>query len=570
MSGAAGLAATVAAGGALAGCSGADDGTGGGAKALKVSPGPLKEGVLYPDGYKGPKARQLKPLTKEKVTFTIVVPQDPVVGDWAKNSYTKWLAEQTGIQIEFQQVASGDDMMTKINAMIAAGDVPDAFLGVRFSRSQLFLYGQQGLFQPLNDHIDAYAANLVAAMKDYPDTRKLITSPDGKIYAFPDFNDGIHARASESRAYLNTEWVKQVGLAIPQTTEEFKALLAAFKTADLGGGGKTIPFCGYADAGLDNFFMNAFLYHPGGIGLVVDGGKVQSTVVKDEYREGLRYLNELYAAGLLNKDVFTADADQMLRYGNSPGKPIIGGARAYYWGLFVEIDQKDPMARWRQYATLAPLKGPNGVRFQPWDYYTIGVETPTVVVTNKCKQPDLLVQWCDFQYDLEATLRGYSGVKDKNWKWSAAGEKGINGKQATYTYPNGWNEKPGDASNGWGNHYMIAYRSADFRLAEALDQKNPTFEAPLYEQTMQANFPHKQPQDKQFPPVTLTEDQAAQEGELRTNLESEVKLSLSRFVTGKLNPNDDKAWSDYKERLSRIGLKSFLDIQQKGLEGFGK
>ena len=100
--------------------------------------------MQYPEGYVGPVARTLKPLTTEKVTFKIVVKQDVTIGDWKTNAFTKWLEQKTGIHIEWSQVGgTDDDVMTKVNAMIAAGDIPDAFLGVNFTRSQLFLYGHR-------------------------------------------------------------------------------------------------------------------------------------------------------------------------------------------------------------------------------------------------------------------------------------------------------------------------------------------------------------------------------------------------------------------------------------------
>ncbi len=99
----------------------------------------------------------------------------------------------------------------------------------------------------------------------------------------------------------------------------------------------------------------------------------------------------------------------MERYGNAPGKPIIGGARAYYWGSFLDIDQKDPNARWRKYQAMPPLKGPNGVQYAAWNYLGVGVEVATLVITKKCAKPELLVQWADAQMELEAILRGYGG-----------------------------------------------------------------------------------------------------------------------------------------------------------------
>ena len=125
-------------------------------------------------------------------------------------------------------------------------------------------------------------------MKDYPEAPKLMVSPDRGIYSFPDINDCYHCRASNGRALLNTEWLRKVGLAMPQTTDEFREVLTAFKKADLAGGGKTIPFGGYKDAPLDTFFMNSFLYNAGDPWLAVNDGKVEANYVKDEWREDLQ------------------------------------------------------------------------------------------------------------------------------------------------------------------------------------------------------------------------------------------------------------------------------------------
>lgn len=564
-----GVTVAAAGGGLLSGCS--DSGTDASAKTStpagpKATLGPKKPGVLYPDGYKGPVAREVKPITTEKVSFTVVVPQDIGVGDWQNNTFSKWLEQRTGIHIKYQQVAGGDDMMTKVNAMIAAGDIPDAFLNVEFTRSQLYLYGQQGLLRSIDGLIDGYAPNLVQAMRDYPDARKLSQSPDKKIYSFPDFNDCFHCRAFESKGWINSEWIKKVGLAMPKTTDEFAELLRAFKKADLGGNGRTVPFAGYKDEPITTFFMNAFLYSPPEPWLAVEDGKVAAAYTKDEWREGLRYVNGLYKEGLLNKDVFTAAGDQIARLGNAKPNPLLGGARSGSWGGFVEIDQKDPNARWRQYELLEPLQGPNGVRNTAWDYYGIGVEVSTLVITKKCTRPELLMQWADAQMELESILRSYGGP---DFQYARAGQKGINGKQGVYAFGKA---PANDQHPGWNGaeQYGTMYRSLDFRLAERVNPGDLTFEAPLYEQTQKKQFPYKQPQDVTFPPVTLTEDQAAQEAELATNLSTEVGASFAKFVTGQYDPNDDGQWKDYQNRIDQIGLKSYLEIQQSGYEAFGK
>lgn len=569
LSGALGLGATVAGVAGCTGSNGASQEAGRPVVAPSVTPAAKKAGIPYPEGYVGPVARELTPITTEKTTFTIVVPQDVMVGDWSKNAFTQWLERATGIRIKFRQVAgAGSDMMTKVNAMIAAGDLPDAFLGVPFTRTQLYIYGQQGLFIDQSPHIDAYALNLRQMVKDYPGAEKLMVTPDKKIYSFPDLNDCYHCRSGAGRSWIHTGWLDKVGLAMPQNTEEFREVLTAFKKADPAGGGRTIPFGSQRDVPLDTFFMNAFLYNPGAPWLVVNDGKVDVTYTKDEWREGLRYLRGLYGDGLFNKDVFTATGDQYRRYGTAAGGSWLGGSRGNFWGDWMTIDEKNPNAEWREYEALPSLEGPNGVRFAAWDFnfhLKVSSSYPGVplVITKNCQRPDLLVRWADAQLDLEAILRKYAGP---NWEWAKKGELGINGKQALYGLTATWGSSALTGKT-WAQ-YGPMYRSSDFRLGERINPKQPTFEKPLYEQSKKAYEPHKQPPEQQFPPVTYTADQAAVDAETRTNLEAEVRLSLAKFVTGQLDVNDDGTWKDYLQRIERIGVKTFLDTQQLAYEEF--
>src|SRR5690606_10559733 len=102
----------------------------------QVQLGPETDGVLYPDGYVGPRASKKEPIHDGSKTFRIVVQQNAqVVGDWNKNQMTKWFEERTGVKVQFEAVlvtnTDGTVDMTKINAMLASGDLPDAFLDTR-------------------------------------------------------------------------------------------------------------------------------------------------------------------------------------------------------------------------------------------------------------------------------------------------------------------------------------------------------------------------------------------------------------------------------------------------------
>ena len=163
--------------------------------------------MQYPEGYIGPKATRAQGAFADGTqTFRVVVPVDTVVtGDWNKNAFTQYMEEKTGLKVQFQTVTTsgpnGTDM-TKVNAMLAAGDLPDAFLGIPFTRDQLSLYGSQGVFTPLDDLIETYAPQMRQAMTDYPDLAPLNKGTDGKTYTFAGLNDCYHCAISPGRALI--------------------------------------------------------------------------------------------------------------------------------------------------------------------------------------------------------------------------------------------------------------------------------------------------------------------------------------------------------------------------------
>lgn len=97
---------------ALANCSG---GTGGGdgeaatveyeqgSSALKVELGPELEGVPYPEGYVGPRARELEPFGDGSTAFTVLTRSEAGL-KLATNEHSQYLEEKTGVRVEYSTV----------------------------------------------------------------------------------------------------------------------------------------------------------------------------------------------------------------------------------------------------------------------------------------------------------------------------------------------------------------------------------------------------------------------------------------------------------------------------------
>lgn len=563
---AAGIAGASAAGvPLLSGCDSSGGGSGGNNGPKPTIPplklGPDVEGPIYKDGYRGPRAREYKPFGDGQKTFRIVVPQDSsVVGDWNKNKATAYFEKKTGVKVQFQAVLitgpDGGTDLTKINAMLSGGDLPDAFMGIPFTAAQISLYGQQGVFQPLDDLIAVYAPETRKAMEDYPDLRSLKASTDDKLYTMLGVNDCFHCRSSNGRAWINQKYLDAVGMPMPKTTEELRQVLVEFKNANPSGKEGFLPLASGVNNALDNFFMQSFLYTPSGDQnggwMRLNQGKVEFTPVLDGWREALRYLRQLNKDGVITAQTFSMSDTELQTAGN---KSQIGFARCYWWGSFFNPVTLDKNAPWRDYVAVPPLKGPDGTQYAQWDHYLY--TTNGLQITSACDQPEVLVQWSDYQMELESIMWAYDGVKDENWYWGDEGAEGIDGGQAL------WRDVQWPAPEGmsW-NQYATMYRSLDYRGGQQVDPKAPTYEKGLYDAS-KLYEPYAQPKEMQLPPLIISDADAAMVADTATSIEQHVKQSMSQFALGKKDIDNDADWQGYVDTFTNMNLQAYLDVYQK-------
>lgn len=562
---------SVVAPGLLTGCSHrapADQNSGAGdvATGPAVKLGRDLPGVNYPDNYIGPRAREFKPLSGGSKTFTIVVPQDTtVVGDWNKNGHSRWVEEKTGVKVKYLTVNNTDGDMTKVNAMISSGDLPDAFLGISFTRDQVSLYGQQGILQPLDALIGKFAPREQELYRAYPDIQHLAAARDSRTYSLAGVNDCYHCKAQNARTWVNGDFLDKLGMDIPKTTEDLRKILKAMVDQDVNGHGNVVPLvCPMAapdNDQIDRFFMNSFLYNPSEPWLRLNNGKVEFVANMPEWREGLRYLRSLFDDGSITPELFTMTRESIQKLGGTPGYDRIGVLRNSGPEKFIDIGSNAADARWRKYLPVPPLEGPSGVRNAGWDYYSdVESSLSRFVITSKCKDPATLLQWADYQMDLEATMGSYSGPKSKNWWYAKAGSKSIKGDQAVWKQ-DVW---PAPVGTSW-SQYAVMFRSNDFRLGQQIDPKEPTYEANLYQATKQYE-PYKQDKSQTLPPVILDPKAAGNAVDTAVSLSNHVKQSLAEFTTAKLDINDDTVWKTYTDKINAMGLQPYLQAYQQAYD----
>ncbi|TVY08110.1 ABC transporter substrate-binding protein [Paenibacillus cremeus] len=495
------------------------------------------------------------PITKEKTKLRVMVKGSSIVENFATNEFSKWLEEKTNIQIEWE-VAPEKTFQEKLNVSLASGDYPDVLLNMSVSPIQQSIYGKDGVFLPLNQYIDKYGVETKKMFQEVPYAKEQMSLPDGNIYSLPQINQCYHCSLGQ-KMWINQAWLDKLGLKLPTTTDEFAQVLKAFKEKDPNGNGKAdeIPLVGATNgpaSTLEYFLMSSFIEKDFNLKYVKDG-KVQVAFNQPEWKEGLKYLNKLYADGLISAQTFTQDRNQLKQMGMNPDAAIIGAVPSQNQTVFVDADSP----RFKDFVALPPLKGPTGVRSAPFNPYQI--INGMFVITNKAKNPAAAFRLADFLLSEEATLRSTIGRPGQEWDKAASGDLGLDGKPAK------WKQLVtfGKLQNVHWAQAGPSLRTNEFRMGQYADPKNP-LEIILFKETKEKYEPYAIKLEKTVPPLFFTNEQAEELANLEKTITDYRTEFFAKAVTGGVDI--EKEWNNYLATLDKMNLKRYLEINQQAYE----
>jgi putative aldouronate transport system substrate-binding protein len=501
------------------------------------------------------------------VTLTMFSPQG-TDENLKTNAFTQLIKQKFNITVDWQ-TTTFDPAAAKEKRQIslASGDLPDVYLMIpwvdQFTQSDLLKLSNQGVILPLNKLIDQYGPNIKKAFDERPEYKAMATAPDGNIYGIPQWVDCFHCSFGH-KLWLNSAWLKKLGLTMPKTTEDLREVLRAFKTRDPNGNGKAdeVPLSSSVNDQIIPYLMNAFTYTPTGTGttLVLNEGKVDIQANKDGWREGLRYIRSLYAEGLIDSGAFTQNSDSLKKLGDNASAPILGGATVLHPAIFVSLGQKD--GRDRGYDPVPPLTGPGGASYA--SYGSPSAPGASFVITNKASQAEQIqaVKMLDYIFSVEGEINGMFGQEGKGWaepgKTDVALEKGV--KPLYKQLPN----RPPNSAWGARTQYN---NTAEFRSAEAVatDAKSQEgYERRLFEATKLYAGKEDKEAVLQLGAVWVDPKLVNELATVQTNIESYVKQGSVQFITGSKSLDTD--WDAYVKGIDKLGLQRYLEIMQQAYD----
>ncbi len=505
----------------------------------------------------------------EKKSLTVICPVSAKVEDYDTNAFILWLEEQTGIDVNWIQVpiASWDD---KISAIMVSGDYPDvisfgnAYAGSRVTQQK---WADEGLIIPLDDLIEEYGVYSKKMFEEQPGLDTMIALNDGKIYSLCTYSDIIHCNYS-SRMWVNDTFLEALDMDKPETLEEFHEYLVGVKENDVNGNGDAndeVPYVAFGNWGGDlfTFIMNSFVHYNGRWEKldINEDGEIYSVLGMDEFREGLKFMHQLYDEGLIYEGSISITADGCKALGESgEGYGIIGAITGTGCSAAITGDEI-----YHQYSALSPLEGPDGMRQTPW-YRYVNVRESAWMITNKCEDTETAMKLGDFLLSYDSTMRLRKGEYGVWWREAEEGETTIDGRPATFV-----------ELQSYGNEVQNSHLDNDLMFYETrgvfLDDRAFGPDTDLWsaanlqffmsEACKEYYIPYAR---EVLPQVTILTQYNDEYNVILTDLNTYVTEKMTAFLTGEIDINDDAVWEDYLEGLKSIGLERLIEIYTESYE----
>ncbi len=490
------------------------------------------------------------PIVDEPLTLTVWT-SNVADRDYATCDMTKFIQEKTGITINFDLYTT-TDADTTYNLMVAGNEWPDIFLGPWFSTNMIQMGIEANMLLPLNDLIESQGYNYKAVLEENPGYKSMLTAPDGNIYTFMYTDSGVH-KDCEYKMWVKESWLGVLGMDMPETPEEFKEYLVAVRDNDVNENGDAsdeIPLMGFYNGRKSDpicFLMNPFELYTDKYYTISDEGEIVFHANTDGWREGLKYIADLYAEGLIAEETYVQDETQFRAILNKPAsEAVVGAFPFWYQGALIDTNTLN----WTDYEPVAPLEGEDGTRQAAARFG--GNFNMVGAISTTCEYPEAAFKLLDWFIGEEGTYVGFYGVEDQNYKWvdspSFYGtEKSI--QRITTDIETLWNS----------GSFPRADRAA-VRYATTIDtsmvNKDNTY---VLVHAAQAYEPYYV--NHNMPDVVWCSDDDVKTAVANSaaTIEDYVKTMDTQFVMGILDINDDAAWADYLKGLNERGLEEYID-----------
>ena len=339
-----------------------------------------------------------------------------------------------------------------------------------------------------------------------------------------------------------------MGLAVPETTDEFYAVLKAFKEGDPNGNGKAdeIPM---TSGGLGEFSLSgSFLFplQPYALNYLRVNNKEQIEFVLFNEAEGFQQFAEwwqkLYQEGLIDIESYTQSGSVV---SSKVKEGVIGVFGAWFDENMAGTEGV------KDYTLLKPLRGPGGL--QKWPRLRLEVGR-TFMLPQSNAYPASTMRLMDMGYEPGYAWQIVQGP------WDIVLERTAEGKVRAIAAPDGLSDDEWRYKNTVGYAWPYA-----LLLDEYQNWIGPQTEQRKTERhyVLEPFLPNA---DEYVPSLNFTMDEQTELSVLSTDITDFIKQQYVGWITQ--NQGIREEWPTFVERLRAIGAERYVEIYQAAYERF--
>lgn len=374
--------------------------------------------------------------------------------------------------------------------------------------------------------------NYWAYMQD-PAVSKVVVNDQGYVPML----SGIYSDYfyTDQGMWVRQDWLDDLGMAKPETLDEFLDMLKTFKTEK----GASEPFT-LLGTGVSEPLGSAFGSSPNGV--VIEDGEATYGPVTDGTKEYLKLVNQMYNDGLISSD--------FVSYTESDTKPPEDVVLSGKTGVFNEDVASVPSYTNNvEGMDLRALQAPVQNTGDKLDIGPMGALVSSqynISVSTSCEEPEIALQYIDYLFSEDGLTLANWGEEGKTYD-EVNGEKVF--KDEILNDPLGFqvalllNICPGFIRM---IDWDVTYLSYNDAQKEAVDIWTSVYAS----------------SEKTFPRdyVTYTSDESETIAELESGIETYCEECRLKFIVGDMDI--DKEWDSYVEAVENMGLDELMEIYQ--------
>lgn len=467
-----------------------------------------------------------------------------IVKNQGETPFSQNLTKRTGVKVEYIHPPIGQEKEA-FNILLASGDLPDiiendwiAFPGGPNKAMS------DGYIIKLNDAISKYAPNLTKYLKSNPDVDKMVKTDEGSYYVFP-FIRGDQKLLVSSGFILREDWLKELGLSMPETIGEWYNVLKTFKDKK----GATGAFSGNLTH--VQYFMGAFDSFNG---FYQENGKVKYGPIEPARKQFLAEMKKWYDEGILDKNFSTIDSktiDANILGGKSGATFGSGGSGIGKWMQSMVGKDANYSLAGTKYPT--PTKGTKP-RFanQSLKYQST---SGTAAITGKSKNVEIAAKLLDYGYSAEGQRFYNFGEENESYKMVSSqpiytdlimkNPNKLTVVQAMSMYSRAPMNGPFIQDKGYIEQYYELKQQKE-GLARWEDQDFGKY---------------------QLPTITPSKEESSEMSKIMNDINTYRDEMTIKFIMG-TEPLEN--YDKYIEQMKKLGIERAIQINQSALERYNK